>query len=73
VAPSTALRKRYSHNADRFEEFGQRYETEPAQSERAQAVVHLRDLMTRQTLTLLMTTRQPEISEALVLAAFLRP
>lgn len=72
VAPSTALRKWYSHDSDRFEEFGQRYETELAQPEQVQAVAHLRDLMRRQTLTLLTATRQPEISEAFVLAAFLR-
>lgn len=72
VAPSTALRKWYSHDPGRFEEFGQRYEAELGQPEQAQAVAYLRDLMSRQTLTLLTATKRPEISEAFVLAAFLR-
>ncbi len=72
VSPSTALRKWYSHDPARFEEFGHRYEAELAEPDRAEALAHLRELMSRQTLTLLTATRQPEISEAAVLAAVLR-
>jgi uncharacterized protein YeaO (DUF488 family) len=72
VAPSTALRKWYSHDPARFEEFGHRYEDELAEPDPAAAVARLRDLMSRQTLTLLTATRRPEISEAAVLAAVLR-
>ena len=72
VAPSTELRKWYSHDPERFEEFGHRYAAELEQPERAEAVAHLRDLMSQQTLTLLTATKRPEISEAFVLATILR-
>ena len=72
VAPSTELRKWYSHEPERFEEFGHRYSVELEDPERAGAVAHLRDLMSDQTLTLLTATTRPEISEAVVLAAILR-
>ena len=72
VAPSTELRKWYSHDPERFEEFGHRYEVELGRAERAEAVAHLRDLMSEQTLTLLKATKRPETSEAFVLATVLR-
>jgi uncharacterized protein DUF488 len=37
VAPSTELRKWYSHDPERFEEFGRRYREELKDAERAQA------------------------------------
>jgi uncharacterized protein YeaO (DUF488 family) len=72
VAPSTQLRKWYHHDPDRFEEFGRRYRSELDDPERAQALAHLRDLAKDRTLTLLTATKQPEISEAEVLAELLR-
>ena len=72
VAPSTDLRKWYGHDPARFAEFTTRYRIELTQPERADAVAHLRDLATRQALTLLTATRRPEISEAAVLADLLR-
>jgi uncharacterized protein YeaO (DUF488 family) len=72
VAPSTELRKWYSHDPDRFEEFGRRYQEELKEPERADALAHLRELAKRRPLTLLTATRQPEISEAAVLAGLLR-
>jgi uncharacterized protein YeaO (DUF488 family) len=72
VAPSTELRKWYSHDPDRFAEFGRRYQTELADPERAAALAHLRDLAAAdRPLTLLTATRQPDISEAAVLAGLL--
>jgi uncharacterized protein YeaO (DUF488 family) len=69
VAPSTELRKWYGHDPERFEEFGRRYRSELDQPERAEALAQLRQLaQSRGTLTLLTATRQPEISEAAVLA-----
>ncbi|MGW2153103.1 DUF488 domain-containing protein [Nonomuraea sp. NPDC001699] len=68
VAPSTELRTWYKHDPDRFEEFGHRYRSELAEPERAEAVAHLRELAGKGTLTLLTATKQPEISEAAVLA-----
>ena len=72
VAPSTELRKWYSHDPDRFAEFGRRYQAELADPERAAALAHLRDLAAAgRPLTLLTATRQPDISEAAVLAHLL--
>ncbi|MFF6779854.1 DUF488 family protein [Streptomyces sp. NPDC012510] len=72
VAPSTELRKWYSHAPERFPEFSRRYRTELKDPEHAEAVAHLRDLAHDRTLTLLTATRHPEISEAEVLAELLR-
>lgn len=71
VAPSTELRKWYSHDPERFDEFARRYRGELKDSERADAVAHLRDLAKGGKLTLLTATKQPEISEAEVLARLL--
>ena len=68
VAPSTELRKWYSHDPERFEEFGRRYREELEDAERAQGLKHLRELANSGTLTLLTATRHAEISEAAVLA-----
>jgi uncharacterized protein YeaO (DUF488 family) len=72
VAPSTALRKWYGHDPERFEEFSRRYRVELAEPERAEAFQHLRDLATEGTLTLLTATKHADISEAVVLAELLR-
>jgi uncharacterized protein YeaO (DUF488 family) len=71
VAPSTELRKWYSHDPERFEEFGRRYQAELEDPERAEALAHLREVAKGKTLTLLTATRQPKISEAAVLARLL--
>jgi uncharacterized protein YeaO (DUF488 family) len=42
VAPSTQLRKWYSHDPERFEEFDRRYGEELNDAERAPALEHLR-------------------------------
>jgi uncharacterized protein YeaO (DUF488 family) len=72
VAPSTELRKWYDHVPARFEEFSLRYHAELKQPERSGALAHLRELAKDRTLTLLTATKQPEISEAEVLAEMLR-
>lgn len=72
VAPSTALRKWYDHDPERFEEFGRRYRTELQEPERAEALKHLRELTEHRTLTLLTATKHADISEAAVLADLLR-
>jgi uncharacterized protein YeaO (DUF488 family) len=71
VAPSTELRKWYSHDPERFEEFGRRYQAELKEPERADALAHLRELAKGRPLTLLTATRQPDISEAAILAGLL--
>ena len=71
VAPSTELRKWYSHDPAKFEEFTRRYGAELEQAERAQALQHLRDLAADRRLTLLTASKDVDISEATVLAAIL--
>jgi uncharacterized protein YeaO (DUF488 family) len=72
VAPSDELRKWYGHDPDRFAEFSRRYQRELKDPEHAQVVGHLRDLAGHERLTLLTATKQPDISEAAVLAEVLR-
>ena len=72
VAPSGELRRWYGHDPGRFEEFGRRYRVELHGPRQAQALAHLRGLAKDRRLTLLTGTRQPQISEAAVLAALLR-
>lgn len=72
VAPSTQLRKWYSHDPERFTEFTRRYQTELEEPERAGALAHLRELAKVRTLTLLTATKRPEISEAVVLVDMLQ-
>jgi uncharacterized protein YeaO (DUF488 family) len=72
VAPSTALRKWYGHDLERFDEFGRRYRAELEERERAEALQHLRTLAKRRNLTLLTATKQADISEAAVLADLLQ-
>ncbi|MDO9398825.1 MAG: DUF488 family protein [Herbiconiux sp.] len=71
IAPSTELREWYGHVPERFDEFARRYRIELEQPERAGDLQHLRELAARGPLTLLTATKQPEISEAAVLAAVL--
>ena len=71
VAPSTELRKWYSHDPERFEEFSRRYKAELQDTQRADTLTHLRGLAKGKMLTLLTATKQPEISEAAVLADLL--
>ncbi len=72
IGPSTALRKWYGHDPERFAEFTRRYRIELEESERAEALQHLRDVADRRILTLLTATKRADISEAAVLAALVR-
>jgi len=71
VAPSTELRKWYGHDPAKFTEFTRRYHTELRQVERGKALQHLKDLAVEHRLTLLTGTKEPDISEAAVLADIL--
>jgi uncharacterized protein YeaO (DUF488 family) len=71
VAPSTRLRQWYAHDPDRFNEFGHRYGVELKQVKRGRALRHLHDIAANHRLTLLTGTKNPEISEAAVLARIL--
>ena len=72
VSPSTELRKWYSHDPAKFEEFTRRYVAELEDSKRAEALQHLRELATGHRLTLLTATKNPDISQAAVLCDLLR-
>ncbi len=68
IAPSTELRKWYGHDPDRFEEFRSRYRSELEGPERSRALQHLGALLRRRNLTLLTAAKDPEGSEAAVIA-----
>lgn len=68
VAPSTELRRWYGHDPALFPEFARRYAEELEEPGRAEALGHLRELARHGDLTLLTATRDPDISEAAVLA-----
>ena len=72
IAPSAELRTWYHHDSDLFDEFRRRYADELRDPEPAAALAHLRDLAAQGTLTLLTATKDPDISEAAVLADLLR-
>jgi uncharacterized protein YeaO (DUF488 family) len=72
IAPSTELRKWYGHDPARFNEFSRRYRAELKEPQPAEALAHLRTLARGKPLTLLTATREPEISEAAVLADIVR-
>lgn len=71
IAPSTALRRWYGHDPQRFTEFRRRYRLELATAEQAAALSHLTELAQGRTVTLLTASKDPTISEAVVLAELL--
>ena len=71
IAPSSALRRWYGHDPQRFAEFRRRFKTELDDPERAPALGHLRELARQRTLTLLTAARHAETSEAAVLTDLL--
>jgi uncharacterized protein YeaO (DUF488 family) len=68
VAPSNELRRWYNHQAERFDEFASRYEKELQGSD---ALEELRKLTKRGAVTLVTATRDPQASQAAVLAKLL--
>jgi uncharacterized protein YeaO (DUF488 family) len=72
IAPSPELRNWYHHDPKLFEEFTRRYVDELRDPEPATALTHLKELARQQNLTLLTATKDPEISEAAVLAELLK-
>ncbi|OBK73957.1 DUF488 domain-containing protein [Mycobacterium sp. 1274761.0] len=71
VAPSTDLRKWYSHKSERFEEFAARYEAELQTPAAAAALDELRDAVRAGPVTLVTATRDLHGSHAAVLANLL--
>lgn len=72
VAPSNELRRWYGHDADRYDEFVERYLAELKHGEAADALARLRALGGEGRLTLLTATREVDRSHAHVLAELLR-
>ena len=69
LAPSTALRKWYGHDPQRWAEFGRRYRAELRTGKAALAA--LRQQARRGRVTLLTATREERINHAVVLRAVL--
>lgn len=69
VAPSKELREWYQHRAERFDEFASRYKAELRDSP---ALGELREMTRHGVVTLVTATRDPDISQAAVLAELLK-
>jgi len=72
IAPSTELRTWYQHDPAKFDEFRSRYLAELSAPQEQAALDRLRALAAARPVTLLTATRDVDISEAEVLAEFLR-
>ncbi|AYY13204.1 DUF488 family protein [Actinobacteria bacterium YIM 96077] len=72
VAPSTELRRWYGHDPERFAEFARHYRAELGEPERAEALERLRAVAGEQPVTLLTATKDPDLSQAAILADALR-
>jgi uncharacterized protein YeaO (DUF488 family) len=67
IAPSDELRKWYGHDPARFAEFRRRYEAELAAEPARSALAELRELASREHITLVFATHDAELSNAAVL------
>jgi uncharacterized protein YeaO (DUF488 family) len=72
VAPSTELRTWYGHDPAKFDEFRRRYVAELREPSAGDALARLRALAARGRTTLLTATKEPDLSQAAVLAELLR-
>lgn len=70
VAPSTALRKWFGHDPERWTEFRRSYRTELDGNK--QAVDELLEIARREPVTLLYSARDQERNQAVVLAEYVR-
>jgi uncharacterized protein YeaO (DUF488 family) len=61
VAPSTGLRKWYSHDPGKFGEFAERYRDELAEPEAAEALDGLKERAAGKTLTLLTSVKEEQL------------
>lgn len=71
VAPSTELRKWYSHEAARFDEFAERYAAELETEQGAEALAELHGLLRAGPVTLVTAARDLDGSHVTVLARLL--
>jgi uncharacterized protein YeaO (DUF488 family) len=71
VAPSTELRKWYSHETARYDDFAARYASELETEEGAAALAELRDVLRAGPVTLVTAARDLDGSHVAVLARLL--
>ena len=73
VAPSSELRTWWDHDADRLEEFAERYEHELSDDDHAEAVDELIELIhDNERVTLLFAAKDESINHAKILQDYLR-
>jgi uncharacterized protein YeaO (DUF488 family) len=70
IAPSASLRKWFGHDPERWSEFRRRYRAELKANDAA--VQSLRELLARNSMTLLYAAHDPAHNHALVLADYLK-
>jgi uncharacterized protein YeaO (DUF488 family) len=68
LGPSTALRKWFNHDPERWDEFRSRYRVELASPAQRQRLDHLRALARQGQVTVLYGARDSEHNEAVVIA-----
>ncbi|WP_314173319.1 DUF488 domain-containing protein [Streptomyces winkii] len=64
IAPSTELRKWYSHDPERFREFAERYRAELAEPEAREALDRLRERVDGRTVTLLTSVKEEQLGRS---------
>jgi len=69
IAPSTELRKWYSHDPDKWEEFKKRYKNEI--KDKKIILDELKAESRKKTITLVFSSREPELNNAAALKEFL--
>jgi len=73
LAPTTALRKWFNHDADKFDAFAQKFEDELMQKPQAKDKMQaLADLSNDQTVTLVYAAKDTQHNNAVVLARLLK-
>jgi uncharacterized protein YeaO (DUF488 family) len=73
VSPSTALRKWFGHDPERWQEFGKRYKAELKESEAREAIAAIVDRAKHaRTITLVYGAKDTEHNEAVVLRGILK-
>ncbi|HEX3899553.1 MAG TPA: DUF488 family protein [Mycobacteriales bacterium] len=72
IAPTPDLRKWYSHEVDKYDEFSRRYRLELTTGEPARLLASLRERATSSNIVLLTATKDLEHSSAVVIRDLLR-
>ena len=70
IAPSTELRKWFDHQAERADEFADRYKEEL--KEKSTEIAHIQSILKTRNVTLLYAAKSPELSQAVVIQDVLK-